>query len=114
MAYSEEYIQALLARVDVVDVVRSFLPLKETGSAGNREYVSRCPFHDEKTPSFKVTPRKQFYHCFGCGAHGNVIRFLIRHAEFSFPDAVVYLAKRYKFFPKQWKALKKRAVRGDK
>ncbi|HQU49794.1 MAG TPA: DNA primase [Casimicrobiaceae bacterium] len=84
-----DFIQTLLARVDIVEVVDRFVPLKKAGA----NYQACCPFHSEKTPSFTVSPTKQFYHCFGCGAHGTAIGFLMEHAGRSFPDAVEELAR---------------------
>ena len=84
-----DFIQTLLGRVDIVDVVDRYVPLKKAGA----NYVACCPFHSEKTPSFTVSPTKQFYHCFGCGAHGTAIGFLIEHAGKPFPDAVEELAR---------------------
>jgi len=80
----------LLARTDIVEVVGSRVPLKRQG----REYSARCPFHDERSPSFTVSPTKQFYHCFGCGAHGTAISFLMNYDRLEFLDAVEELAKR--------------------
>lgn len=85
---SEAFIQELLRRLDIVDVLRADLDLKKMGS----NYVSCCPFHSEKTPSFTVSPAKQFYHCFGCGAHGTAIGFLMRYHGLSFRDAVSRLS----------------------
>ena len=82
------FIDDLLTRVDVVDLIDSYLPLKKTGS----NYVARCPFHTEKTPSFSVSRRKQFYHCFGCGASGNAIGFLMDYSHLNFVEAVEDLA----------------------
>ena len=70
----QDFIQSLLARVDIVDVVDRYVKLKKAGT----NFSACCPFHNEKTPSFTVSPSKQFYHCFGCGAHGNAIGFLMR------------------------------------
>jgi len=84
-----DFIQTLLSRVDIVDVIDRYVPLKKAGA----NYVACCPFHSEKTPSFSVSPTKQFYHCFGCGAHGTAIGFLMEHAGKSFPDAVEELAR---------------------
>ncbi len=84
-----DFIQTLLARVDIVDVVDRYVPLKKAGA----NYAACCPFHSEKTPSFTVSPTKQFYHCFGCGAHGTAIGFLMEYAGKSFPDAVEELAR---------------------
>ena len=84
-----DFIETLLGRVDIVEVIDRFVPLKKAGA----NYVACCPFHSEKTPSFSVSPTKQFYHCFGCGAHGTAIGFLMEHAGKSFPDAVDELAR---------------------
>src|SRR5258708_22651752 len=75
-----DFIQTLLARVDIVEVVDRSVPLKKAGA----NYVACCPFHSEKTPSFTVSPSKQFYHCFGCGAHGTAIGFLIEYGGRAF------------------------------
>ena len=85
----ESFIQELLNRVDVVDVIDKSVPLKKAGS----NYVACCPFHQEKSPSFTVSPTKRFYHCFGCGAHGSALSFLIEYQGMSFVDAVEDLAK---------------------
>jgi DNA primase len=84
-----DFIQTLLSRVDIVEVIDRYVPLKKAGA----NYVACCPFHSEKTPSFSVSPTKQFYHCFGCGAHGTAIGFLMEHAGKAFPDAVEELAR---------------------
>ncbi|HEY7788091.1 MAG TPA: DNA primase, partial [Casimicrobiaceae bacterium] len=84
-----DFIQTLLARVDIVDVIDRLVPLRKAGA----NYQACCPFHSEKTPSFTVSPTKQFYHCFGCGAHGTAIGFLIEYAGKSFPEAVEALAR---------------------
>ena len=84
-----DFIQTLLSRVDIVDVVDRSVPLKKAGAI----YQACCPFHSEKTPSFTVSPTKQFYHCFGCGAHGTAIGFLMEYAGKSFPEAVEQLAR---------------------
>jgi DNA primase len=85
----DSFIDELLARVDIVDVVERRVPLKKAG----REWTACCPFHDERTPSFYVSPQKQFYHCFGCGAHGSAIKFLMEYERLEFPDAVEELAQ---------------------
>ena len=82
------FIDDLIARVDIVDVVDRRVPLVRKG----REYQACCPFHEEKTPSFTVSPSKQFYHCFGCGAHGTAIGFLMDYANLSFVEAIEELA----------------------
>src|SRR5437588_9458565 len=84
----QDFIQSLLARVDIVDVVDRHVKLKKAGS----NFSACCPFHTEKTPSFTVSPAKQFYHCFGCGAHGNAIGFLMAYAGLGYVDAVKDLA----------------------
>ncbi len=84
-----DFIQTLLSRVDIVDVIDRYVPLKKAGA----NYVACCPFHSEKTPSFTVSPTKQFYHCFGCGAHGTAIGFLMEYGGKAFPDAVEELAR---------------------
>lgn len=84
-----EFIQQLLARADLADLIGRYVPLKKAGT----EFKACCPFHNEKTPSFTVSPRKGFYHCFGCGAHGTAISFLMEYGRYSFPDAVEELAK---------------------
>ncbi len=86
----DAFIDDLLARTDVVELIGSRIPLKRQG----REYSARCPFHDERSPSFTVSPTKQFYHCFGCGAHGTAIAFLMNYDRLEFMDAVEELAKR--------------------
>jgi len=85
----ESFIQELLSRVDIVNVVDRSVPLKKAGA----NYMACCPFHNEKSPSFTVSPTKQFYHCFGCGAHGTAISFLIEHQGLSFVEAIHELAK---------------------
>lgn len=82
------FIDELLVRVDIVDVIDSRVQLKKTG----REYQACCPFHNEKTPSFTVSPDKQFYHCFGCGAHGSALGFLMEYEHMGFVEAVEELA----------------------
>ncbi|OZI23535.1 DNA primase [Bordetella genomosp. 9] len=84
----DSFIQELLARVDVVDVVGRYVQLRKGGA----NLLGLCPFHNEKSPSFTVSPTKQFYHCFGCGAHGSAITFLMEHTGASFPEAVRTLA----------------------
>ncbi|RUR26863.1 DNA primase [Vreelandella andesensis] len=86
----QRFIDDLLDRVDVVEVVGERVQLKKAG----RNYSGLCPFHQEKTPSFTVSADKQFYHCFGCGAHGNALRFLMEYDKLPFPDAVEQLASR--------------------
>lgn len=84
-----EFIDQLLARVDIVDVIGTRVPLKKAG----REYMACCPFHGEKTPSFTVSPSKQFYHCFGCGVHGSAISFLMEYEHLEYVEAIEALAR---------------------
>ena len=84
----QQFINDLLERADIVEVVDSRVRLKKTG----KNYQARCPFHDEKTPSFTVAPDKQFYHCFGCGAHGTALTFIMEHDRVEFVEAVEILA----------------------
>ena len=86
----QTFIDELIARADIVEIIGLRVPLKKAG----REYRACCPFHNEKTPSFWVSPDKQFYHCFGCGAHGTVLKFLMEHDRMAFPEAVEDLAER--------------------
>lgn len=86
----DTFIDELLTRIDIVDIIQGRIELKSAG--GN--FVARCPFHAEKTPSFSVSKTKQFYHCFGCGAHGNALKFLTEYDGLHFVDAVEYLANR--------------------
>ncbi|GLQ51656.1 DNA primase [Dyella flava] len=85
----DSFIDELLARVDIVDVIERRVPLKKAG----REWTACCPFHNERTPSFYVSPAKQFFHCFGCAAHGSAIKFLMDYERLEFPDAVEELAQ---------------------
>lgn len=83
-----EFIDQLLSRIDIVEVIDPRVPLKKAG----REFQACCPFHTEKTPSFTVSPQKQFYHCFGCGAHGTAIGFLMEYDHLNFVEAIQELA----------------------
>lgn len=85
----QAFIQDLLARVDIVDVVGRYVQLKKGGA----NFMGLCPFHNEKSPSFTVSPSKQFYHCFGCGAHGSAIGFLMEHSGASYVEAIRDLAQ---------------------
>ena len=84
----QAFIDEVLARVDLVALIGTRVELKKTG----RDFTGRCPFHEERTPSFTVSPAKQFYHCFGCGAHGSALGFLMAYDRQSFPDALQALA----------------------
>jgi len=85
----QEFIDTVIARVNIVDVIDARVPLNKKSG---RDYSARCPFHEDKTPSFTVSEAKQFYHCFGCGANGTVIGFLMQHDHRTFPEAVEELA----------------------
>ena len=85
----QSFIQDLLARVDIVEVVGRYVQLKKAGA----NFLGLCPFHGEKTPSFTVSQSKQFYHCFGCGAHGSAIGFLMEHGGLGYVDAIGELAQ---------------------
>ncbi|MFT3814725.1 MAG: DNA primase [Acidovorax sp.] len=89
MTIPQSFIQELLSRVDVVDVVGRYVQLKKGGA----NFMGLCPFHGEKSPSFSVSPSKQFFHCFGCGKNGNAIGFLMEHAGMGFVEAVQELAQ---------------------
>jgi DNA primase len=86
----QAFLDDIVARADIVEVIGARVPLKKSG----REFKANCPFHNEKSPSFWVSPDKQFYHCFGCGAHGTVIGFLMQYEKMDFMDAVADLAQR--------------------
>ena len=87
----QSFIDDLLARVDIIDVINSYVSLRKAG----KDYQALCPFHDEKTPSFTVSRQKQFYHCFGCGAGGTVITFIMEYNGLGFVEAIEDLAARY-------------------
>ncbi len=86
----QPFIDEVVARSDIVEIIGARVPLKKSG----REFKACCPFHNEKSPSFWVSPDKQFYHCFGCGAHGTVVGFLMQYEKLGFLDAVADLAER--------------------
>ena len=86
--YASEVIDEVVSRSDIVDVISGYIKLKKNGSS----YVGLCPFHNEKSPSFSVSPGKQLYHCFGCGVGGNVITFVMEYENYTFLEAVKYLA----------------------
>ena len=81
---ADQILEDILSRVDIVELIGSYIPLKRAG----RNYKATCPFHHEKTPSFMVSPDRQIYHCFGCGAGGNVFKFLMEFKNISFVEAV--------------------------
>ena len=88
--YSRQIIDEVISRNDIVDVISGYIKLKKNGSS----YVGLCPFHNEKSPSFSVSGSRQLYHCFGCGAGGNVVTFVMEYEKFTFPEAVKALADR--------------------
>ncbi len=90
MSIPREFIDLLLAKIDIVDLIHTHVPLKKKS---NSNYFARCPFHNEKSASFSVSHPKQFYYCFGCGAHGNAVDFLMQQDRLNFPEAVEALAR---------------------
>ena len=90
MPIPDQLIDRIQEKTDIVEVISRYVPLKKFG----RNYKAPCPFHNEKTPSFIVSPEKQIYPCFGCGAGGNVFSFLMRHENLQFPEAVEMLAEK--------------------
>lgn len=88
---SQNTIQQIISRIDIIDVVGNFVKLKKRGV----NYIGLCPFHNEKTPSFTVSPTKEIYKCFGCGKSGNTITFLMEHEKYSYAEALRWLAARY-------------------
>src|SRR6516225_6201843 len=88
---SQNTIQQILSRIDIVEIVGSFVKLKKRGA----NYLGNCPFHNEKTPSFTVSPSKEIYKCFGCGASGNAISFVMEHEKYSYVEALKWLAQKY-------------------
>lgn len=90
MYYPEELVEEIRERNDIVEVIGTYVKLQKKGSS----YFGLCPFHNEKSPSFSVSPDKQMYYCFGCGAGGNVFTFIMEYENYSFPEALKYLADR--------------------
>ena len=90
MRYSDDIIEEVRMKNDIVDVISQYVRLTRRGSS----YFGLCPFHNEKTPSFSVTPSKQMYYCFGCGAGGNVYNFVMQYENYSFGEALSHLAER--------------------
>ncbi len=88
---SQNTIQQILGRLDIIDVIGSFVKLKKRGA----NYLGLCPFHNEKTPSFTVSPSKELYKCFGCGKAGNTVSFIMEHEKYSYVDALKWLANKY-------------------
>src|SRR5512135_3203035 len=83
-------LEDIKAKNDIVDFISSYVQLKKSG----QNWKGNCPFHSEKTPSFMVSPSKQIFHCFGCGAGGDIITFVMKHENISFPEAISLLAKK--------------------
>ena len=90
MRYPEEIVEEVRLRNDIVDVIGSSVRLTRKGSS----YFGLCPFHNEKSPSFSVSPSKQIFYCFGCGVGGNVISFVMKYENYTFSEAVKFLADR--------------------
>lgn len=90
MYYSDEVIEEVRSKNDIVDVISGYVKLQKKG----RDYFGLCPFHNEKSPSFSVSRVKQMYYCFGCGAGGNVFTFLMEYENYSFSEALKFLADR--------------------
>src|SRR6187402_2595289 len=88
---SQSTIQHITNRIDIVEVVGEYVKLKKRGA----NYLGNCPFHNEKTPSFTVSPSKEIYKCFGCGKSGNTIGFIMEHEKFSYVEALRWLAQKY-------------------
>src|ERR1700712_2911538 len=88
---TQDTIQQIIARMDIVEVVGEFVKLKKRGS----NYIGNCPFHNEKSPSFTVSPSKEIYKCFGCGKSGNAIGFVMEHEKYSYVEALKWIAARY-------------------
>ena len=90
MFYSDELVEEIRSKKDIVSVIGSYIRLQKKGS----NHMGLCPFHNEKTPSFSVSPTKQMYHCFGCGVGGNVFTFIMEYENFTFVEALKFLAER--------------------
>ena len=90
MYYSDDLIEEIRSRNDITDVISDYVKLKKKGNA----YFGLCPFHNEKSPSFSVNGQRQIFHCFGCGEGGNVYSFIMKYENFTFPEAVRFLAQR--------------------
>ncbi len=90
MYYPEDVVEEVRTRNDIVDVISGYVKLQKKGA----NYFGLCPFHNEKSPSFSVSPQKQMYYCFGCGAGGNAITFIMEYENYTFPEALKVLADR--------------------
>ena len=91
MIIAQNTIQQILSRVDIIDIIGTFVKLKKRGA----NYLGLCPFHNEKSPSFTVSPAKEIYKCFGCGRSGNSISFLMEAEKYSYVEALRWLANKY-------------------
>ena len=89
---TQNTISKILDQADIVDVINEFVPLKKRGA----NYLGCCPFHDEKTPSFTVSQQKGIYKCFGCGASGNAVKFVMEYNQMNYPEALRFLADKYR------------------
>ena len=87
----QEDISKILEATEIVDVINAFVPLRKRGV----NYLGNCPFHNEKTPSFTVSPSKGIFKCFGCGESGNAVNFIMKHEHYSYPEALKFLANKY-------------------
>src|SRR3954466_579146 len=87
----QETIQQITNRIDIVEIIGEFVKLKKRGV----NYIGQCPFHNEKTPSFTVSPTKEIYKCFGCGKSGNTVSFLMEHEKYTYVEALKWLANKY-------------------
>ena len=94
-----ETIQRIIDTARIEEVIGDFVTLKKRGV----NYLGLCPFHNEKTPSFSVSPAKGIYKCFGCGKAGNAINFVIEHEHYSYPEALKYIAKKYNICHRAWR-----------
>lgn len=109
MYYPDDVIEEVRTRNDIVDVISQYVNLKKKGA----NYFGLCPFHNEKSPSFSVSPGKQMYYCFGCGAGGNVITFVMEYENYSFVEAVKYLADRQGSLCRRWSIPRRPGPRQD-
>lgn len=109
MYYPEELIEEVRTRNDIVEVISGYVRLQKKGS----NYFGLCPFHNEKSPSFSVSPGKQMYYCFGCGAGGNVITFLMEYENQTFPEAIRTLAQRARNRPAGGRRLQRSEAGGQ-
>ena len=109
MRYSDDIIEEVRMKNDIVDVISQYVKLTRKGSS----YFGLCPFHNEKTPSFSVTPSKQMYYCFGCGAGGNVYNFIMEYENYSFGEAFSLASLEYSIFGSSTPALSARCFRAS-